>query len=75
MGALQGTYKVICNNGHVDTVDGITEDHDCEKCGQQSVGSGSANILCGPNDHKNWVEGVTTGHKCGVCGAECNLDN
>ena len=62
-GFLRGTFVVRCPNGHDDTVEGITRNHDCEKCDKKSVDEGTAMIVC-PDGHATRVEGITEGHLC-----------
>ena len=76
-GFLEGTWIVRCRNGHDDQVDGITRNHDCEKCGVKSVDGGTADVVC-PAGHATRVGGVTRDHACsfplpsgGICGKQC----
>lgn len=77
-GFLRGTFVVRCPNGHDDTVEGITRNHDCEKCGSKAVDGGTAMVVC-PDGHATRVEGVTEGHLCTqpiddqghLCGKQC----
>lgn len=76
-GFLRGTFIVRCPAGHDDQVDGITRNHDCEKCGRKAVDEGSANVVC-PDGHATPVEGVTESHSCtsqvqsgALCGKQC----
>jgi hypothetical protein len=76
-GFLEGTWIVRCQRGHDDQVEDITANHDCEKCGMQSVHDGYANVVC-PDGHATHVEGITRSHLCtqplpsgGICGKQC----
>jgi len=78
---LYGTFWVRCPNGHIDTVDSGTCNHNCEKCGAKAFTEGEGDIVC-PAGHINHVrtgssrrqEDVTTSIKCRTCGKECKLD-
>ncbi len=78
-GFLRGTWFVRCGNGHVDQVDGITRNHDCDHdgCGLKSVDGGTAWVVC-PNGHATKVSGITESHLCdyrfpngSMCGQQC----
>jgi hypothetical protein len=69
-GFLRGKFVVRCSDGHDDTVDGITSNHDCEhkdasghECGKKSVDDGKANVVC-PKLHATEVSDITESHKC-----------
>src|SRR5271165_7239359 len=49
---LVGTWKVICPNGHVDTVTQVTCQHVCQTCGAQAFSGGDVSVVC-PNGHVN----------------------
>jgi hypothetical protein len=79
MACLCGTWFVRCPNGHVDQVDKVTCQHECEKCGAQAFSGGDVTVVC-PNGHDNRL--VNTGNRdqtsqwasslrCRTCGAEC----
>ena len=74
---LRGTWIVRCKSGHDDRVEGLTRNHDCEKCGEKSVNGGKARVVC-PDGHARQVEGITESHLCqetlasgGICGKQC----
>lgn len=76
-GFLRGTFVVRCGRGHDDIVEGITRNHDCEKCGTQCVDEGTAYVVC-PLGHATRVEGITESHNCSfptgngsVCNQQC----
>jgi hypothetical protein len=77
-GFLEGTFIVRCPGGHTDTVEGITRNHDCEKCGLKAVDGGTAYVVC-PDGHATRVEGITRTHLCTqvidcdghLCGKQC----
>jgi len=70
---LVGSWYVVCQSLHVDRVDGITVNHDCETCGRKSVADGAANVKCPFCGDVDLVGGVTAGHKCSVCGKEVRI--
>lgn len=71
-GFLVGKWVVRCPVGHQDTVDALTRNHKCEKCGRTSVDGGAATVVC-PNGHGSLVSGITTSHTCPEkgCNKEC----
>lgn len=76
-GFLRGTFIVRCPSGHDDQVEGITRNHDCEKCGKKAVDEGTAQVVC-PDGHDSRVEGITESHLCtfryasgAMCGKQC----
>jgi hypothetical protein len=69
-GFLRGCWDVVCPQGHVDRVGGITRNHDCESCGTKAVDEGSARVKCGNCGTVDSVNGVTEMHSCSNCRAE-----
>ena len=51
---LVGTWWVRCPNRHVDTVEDVTCNHTCEKCGANAVSNGNGTVVC-PVGHDNYV--------------------
>jgi hypothetical protein len=77
IGGLEGQWVVRCQNGHDNTVTGITVNHTCETsgCGLKSVSDGEGWVVCPANrDHCDWVDGVTRQHECETCGTQCRRD-
>jgi hypothetical protein len=78
VGALMGAFIVRCQNGHDNTVNGVTVTHKCETpgCGLNSVVDGGAFVVC-PRDRRHrpdWCDGITKQHECETCGQQCRLD-
>jgi hypothetical protein len=57
---LSGTWFVRCPNGHVDQVDDITCQHECNTCHAQAFSGGNVTVVC-PKGHDNPL--VNTGSK------------
>lgn len=51
---LVGTWWVRCPKGHVDTVEDVTCNHDCEKCDTNAFSNGNGTVVC-PVGHNNYV--------------------
>ena len=77
---LVGKWRVICPNRHIDMVDDITCNHNCETCGAVAFSNGEGDIVC-PNNHPNHVvtgsrddrDHWLQSRKCSQCGAECRV--
>lgn len=65
MGVLVGSWLVVCSQGHVDQVDGMTSQHDCEQGPEKGVvDDGRANVKCSHCGSVESVSGVTSQHTC-----------
>ena len=64
---LRGSWDVVCPAGHVDRVDAVTRDHDCDKCGSKCVDNGTARVRCPHCGKVDAVGGVTEQHMCSAC--------
>jgi hypothetical protein len=65
---LFGTWVIWCQKcSHEDTVSGVTDNHNCSQCGNQTVNCGSAIPVCPNGHHVDVVGGITKS----VCGSEC----
>lgn len=73
---LVGSWLVYCPHcGSHDQVDGITVNHDCEKCDRQSFMGGMGQLLC-PHPgcgQRDPVAGGTEQHACSKCGRSMRL--
>jgi hypothetical protein len=71
---LIGSWDVVCKNGHVDRVDGITNNHECESGDDDDcVSDGAARVRCPHCGTVDLVGGVTQQHNCSNCGQEVRL--
>lgn len=70
---LYGDWDVICSNGHIDRVTGVTNNHDCDECSEKSVDEGRAAVVCPNCRHADSVDGETAQHNCSKCGAQVGL--
>ena len=77
---LVGTWWVRCPNGHIDTVEDVTCNHDCEKCPARAFSNGNGTVVC-PVGHNNYVQTGSSSerrrwlktYRCRTagCGREC----